>query len=206
MVPAQQRLTTEDAPVAGPHDRLVLDAELPPLHGPAQVALEHQQSLGHAPFPHVDHLVGGAPTPLGLVHGDVGLAEQDLGIGLGGGKEMPTLADTSTTTSSSAKGLARARTIRLATMWIWRLSEIASHRRTNSSPESRASVSPGRMSDAMRSATATRSSSPTRCPWWSLTALKWSRSTKRMATGWPERMQRSWACSIPGGATGWGGR
>ena len=66
---------------------------------------------------------------------------------------------------------------------------------TNSSPERRASVSPGRMRPAIRSATATRRSSPTRWPWLSLTDLKRSRSTKRIATGWPRRPLRSRACS-----------
>ncbi len=82
MVPAQEGFGSEDPPVADPHDRLVLGAQLPPFDGQAQVPLEHDHPLGQALFPYVDDLVGAAAPALGLVHGDVGLAEQLLGIGL----------------------------------------------------------------------------------------------------------------------------
>ena len=81
VVPAQEGLGAEDPPVADADDRLVLGAQLPPLDRQAEVPLEHDHAFGQALLPNVDHLVGAASPALGLVHGDVGLAEQFLGIG-----------------------------------------------------------------------------------------------------------------------------
>ena len=80
VVPAQERLGPENPPVAAADDRLVLVAQLPPLDRQAEVTLEEDQPLGQALLLHVDHLMGAAPPALRLVHGDVRLAQQLLGI------------------------------------------------------------------------------------------------------------------------------
>ena len=69
----------------------------------------------------------------------------------------------------------------------------SSSRTANSSPPSRAIVSVGRRQSASRSATATSSRSPVRCPRLSLTVLKPSRSQKSTATGVSARWARATA-------------
>ena len=69
----------------------------------------------------------------------------------------------------------------------------------NSSPPSRTGRSPGRTAPAIRCAAATSSSSPTLCPWVSLTSLKLSRSMSSIAATPPQ----SWARARARSARSW---
>jgi hypothetical protein len=107
----------------------------------------------------------------------------------------PTLAETTISTSESTNGSANDWSILMASRSASCAWFMSSHRNTNSSPANRVRVSPGRTSRDSRPPTATRSSSPTRCPWLSFTDLKWSMSTNRMAALLRDRLDRRAACS-----------
>src|SRR5580704_15371167 len=79
MRPPQEGFDADDAPVAGPDDRLVLHAELATPTGATQVALQACALLDQALLAEVDELVAGAALALRLVHGEVSVVEDLLG-------------------------------------------------------------------------------------------------------------------------------
>ncbi len=94
---------------------------------------------------------------------------------------MPMLAPANTSCPSTRKGGASARCTRSATAMASSSPETPSTSRVNSSPPSRATVSPARRQLSSRRAICTSSSSPARWPRLSFTSLKRSRSRKSTA-------------------------
>ena len=80
VLPAHQRLEAAQATVGEPDQRLVVESELASLEPLAQVGL--QVELVQRPGVHqvVEDLVPRLPVGLGLVHGQVGVAEQGAGV------------------------------------------------------------------------------------------------------------------------------
>ncbi len=80
MVPAHQRLDTEQLAVRQVDDRLELEEELVALERAADVLLEPQalaQFLLHLRLEHDEAALAGR---LGVVHGNVGVSQQLLGV------------------------------------------------------------------------------------------------------------------------------
>ena len=84
MVPAHQRLEALQGGLAvKPHDGLVAQEELLPGDGPPEVRLHGQQVAGAGEHGPGEDLEAVAPGLLGLVHGQVGVAQQVFrGVGL----------------------------------------------------------------------------------------------------------------------------
>ena len=93
-------------------------------------------------------------------------------------------------------GLVTSSISRWATCSAWAREGSASHRTTNSSPPSRAAVSPSRMQASSRSAVSTSTASPASWPRLSLTSLKWSRSQNSSAIGRPVTAARARASEV----------
>ena len=94
---------------------------------------------------------------------------------------MPIEVDTVSSRPATVIGSPSACWMRAATAVASRASAMSSSRTVNSSPPSRATVSPGRSALPIRAATACSSSSPAWWPSESLTSLKRSRSRKSTA-------------------------
>ena len=122
--------------------------------------------VGEVLLPQVDDLVPSATLALRLVHRGVGILQELLRplVAPCSVQAMPTLMVMATSMPDSTNGVAKAASIRAATASISAGASRSSQRMTNSSPDIRASVSPGRIVALSRSATATRSWSPTRWP------------------------------------------
>ena len=78
--PAQQRLAGEMSRVAQVDDRLVMQAELVPGDGLAQLVFEIDQRLLGIFQCGIEQRVLVSSLSLGLIHGDIGIAQQGLGI------------------------------------------------------------------------------------------------------------------------------
>ena len=106
----------------------------------------------------------------------------------------PIDARTVTTCPPRSTGARSASSIRWATSTASRSSVNPSSNTENSSPPSRAAVSPARSASESRVATAISSSSPRACPRESLIVLKPSRSRNNTPTAVPDRTARCSAC------------
>ncbi len=108
---------------------------------------------------------------------------------------MPMLARVNTWRPATGKGTSSAARTRLATAVAWAEPSRSSSSTPNSSPPSRATVSPGRTQRPSRAPTAARSRSPAAWPRLSLTTLKSSRSMNKTPVRSPVRRARSRAWS-----------
>jgi hypothetical protein len=167
VLPAHQRLDARDPPGAELDLRLVVHDELAPLEGEPQVALEGQPLVGGLPQ-RLGPDDGARPAlGLGAVHGDVGVAQQRLGVLLqrqpGGAATMPTLADTTSSWPATRTGAASTCCTRSASATAPSSSRPCATT-TNSSPPRRATTSPSRQVPASRPATVRSSSSPALWP------------------------------------------
>ena len=133
-------------PSAVRHDRLVLGTQLAAAERAAQIAIQRGAVIGDALLTEVDRRVPGAAFALRLVHRGVGDLQHLLRRRCcpRPANAMPTLALTWTSTSVRKNVSASAAPIRAASGPPCDVSSRSSHRITNSSPPSRASVSPAR--------------------------------------------------------------
>ena len=83
MLPTQQRLEALDPPRVDPHDRVVDEMELAPLHGSPQRVLQRQTRARLRVHALAEDLVTRAASLLGLVHRRVRVAKDLLGAGVG---------------------------------------------------------------------------------------------------------------------------
>jgi hypothetical protein len=79
VLPADQRLEAGDDQAGRVRDRLVHHAELVIVEGPEDLFLDHHVTLQLEPEPLVEDLHPPAAALLGVVHGDVGVAEELVG-------------------------------------------------------------------------------------------------------------------------------
>ena len=178
--------------------RLVDEEELVALEALAQVHLELQLALDRVLHARLEHDVAVLALPLGLVHRDVGVAQQLLG----GARGRPSRCRCSRS-RSGARSPSSADLERLLERFEQALGDQlgpGGERRpsaitTNSSPPRRPSASVSRTTPSRRAATARSSWSPAPWPSVSLICLKLSRSMNSAATGVWLRRARTSICS-----------
>ena len=175
-------------------DRLVLEKELLLRERPADVGLEPQALVQHVLHLRLEGDVPVLARGLGVVHRDVGVAEQRLGAGsrpsrthadAGGDAHLHAVERNGRSSVSMSASASRSTSARVA---------MPSTRTANSSPPSRATVSEERVVLTMRCATACSSRSPASWPSESLMFLKLSRSRNMTATELCPRCARVSAC------------
>ena len=84
VAPADQRLEALHPPGRQLHDRLEVEHELLALDRTVEVAHDPEPGVGLVAHGEVEDLEPGVPQRLGAVHGDVGVAEQILGLEVAG--------------------------------------------------------------------------------------------------------------------------
>ena len=194
VLPADQRLEAGDLAGAQADHRLVVEGQLVAVERVAQLAFDLEPAQRPARISASNSTQRARPLFLGPVHGRVGVADQQLGVGRarfeGRATAIPMLALMKCSTPSIENGWAKAAATRSAIATASSSSARRSTRIPNSSPPKRATMSPGRRWARRRGATARSSSSPAWWPRLSLISLKWSRSRKRIPTGEPETVAR----------------
>ncbi len=81
VLPAHQGFQPDDPAGIEQHLGLVVNPELVALEGPPEVALRFQALQDLVAHSFFEHLVPGFAFLLGAVHGDVGVADERLGVG-----------------------------------------------------------------------------------------------------------------------------
>ena len=82
MIPAQQRLEAGDGAILQPHDRLEIDLDLAARERAAQIGLERQPVGALRAHARPEHLDAIAAAVLGVAHGDLGVLEHVVALGV----------------------------------------------------------------------------------------------------------------------------